>query len=649
MKIRAELPRRDPAAASRTIASWTVEVKAVAFETTETVDCDILIIGGGMSGCGAAFEAKFWAGEGKRVVLAEKAAIERSGATGEGLSAINCYMGQRYGWNTPEDFVNYVVNDMMGLAREDLVYDVGRHVDNSVHLLEEWGLPIWKQENGQYERIGRWQIPIHGESIKPIAAEPARAALGPENIYERVAITHLLKDDDDPDKIGGAAGFSVRDNKFYIFRSPVVIITTGGASNVFRPRSVSEGLGRTWYSVFATGSAYGLMIPAGVEMTQMEHRFVPTRFKDGYGPVGMWFQYFHAKVLNSLGEDYTVTRADELHKYEPYGSAIPTPTPLRNHQMYLDIRDGLGPMYMRTDQAMQALSGGDPEKMEQVRNEAWEDFLDMTISQALTWAAQNIAPEDTPSEVVLAEPYIMGSHSGEAGAWVSGPEDVASDDYFWGYNRMTTIRGLFAAGDGVGAAPHKFSSGSFTEGRIAAKAAVNYLNDNPGRPTVSAGQVDGMRQTILAPMSTFAQHRGATTAEEINPNYLTPKQALVRLQKIMDEYGAGAGAWYTTNGPTLQRGIQLIEMLREDLAHLAARSPHELMRCWEVIHRSWVGEAHLRHLLHREETRWPGYYYRSDFPDMDDKNWRVFVNSRFDRDANSWELMTRPYRNLITQ
>ncbi len=117
-----------------------------------------------MSGCGAAFESKYWSGD-MKVVMVEKAVIERSGATGEGLSAINCYMGQRYGWNTPEEFVKYVVNDMMGLAREDLVYDVGRHVDSSVHLLEEWGLPIWKKDNGDYERIGRWQIPIHGESI----------------------------------------------------------------------------------------------------------------------------------------------------------------------------------------------------------------------------------------------------------------------------------------------------------------------------------------------------------------------------------------------------------------------------------------------------------------------------------------------------
>jgi adenylylsulfate reductase, subunit A len=31
------------------------------------VECDILIIGGGMSGCGAAFEAKYW-GKDLRVV-----------------------------------------------------------------------------------------------------------------------------------------------------------------------------------------------------------------------------------------------------------------------------------------------------------------------------------------------------------------------------------------------------------------------------------------------------------------------------------------------------------------------------------------------------------------------------------------------------
>ena len=618
----------------------------MATPSVETVECDILIIGGGMSGCGAAFEANYW-GKGLRVVMVEKAVIERSGATGEGLSAINCYMGMRWGWNTPEDFVGYVRNDMMGLAREDLVYDVGRHVDATVHLWEEWGLPIWKKPDGTYERVGKWQIPIHGESIKPIVAEPARMSLGRENLYERVLVTHLLTDARDPDRVSGAIGFDVREGTLYVFRARAVICTAGGASNIFRPRSTGEGLGRNWYSIFDTGSVYGLIIPTGAEMTQMEHRFVPSRFKDGYGPIGMWFQYFGARATNAYGEDYTVTRAEELKKYAPYGSAVPTPTPLRNHQMFLDIIEGKGPIYIRTEEAIARLARGDAARLEQAKSEAWEDFLDMTISQALMWAAQNIAPEDTPSEIVLAEPYIMGSHSGEAGAWVSGPEDLAPPGCRWGYNRMSTVRGLFAAGDGVGAAPHKFSSGSFTEGRIAAKAAVAYVHDVADAPRIDDARVEDIRGAIWMPIETFQRHRGASTSEEINPNYLMPKQGLVRLQKIMDEYAAGASTQYTTSDPMLKRGLELLGMFREDLKYLAARDLHELLRCWELVHRSWVAEAHVRHLLHRKETRWPGYYYRADYPDLDDANWRVFVNSKYDPESGRWDVFTRPCPQVV--
>ncbi|HLJ07217.1 MAG TPA: FAD-dependent oxidoreductase, partial [Acidimicrobiia bacterium] len=163
----------------------------------ETVECDVLIVGGGMAGCGAAFEAANWArGRGLRVVLVEKAAIERSGAVAMGLSAINMYMGMQWGENTPEEFVRYVRQDLMGLSREDLVYDLARHVDSSVHMFEEWGLPIFKNEDGHYKREGRWQIMIHGESYKPIVAEAAKNALGEGNLYERVFVAHPLLDAD---------------------------------------------------------------------------------------------------------------------------------------------------------------------------------------------------------------------------------------------------------------------------------------------------------------------------------------------------------------------------------------------------------------------------------------------------------------------
>ena len=82
--------------------------------------------------------------------------------------------------------------------------------------------------------------------------------------------------------------------------------------------------------------------------------------------------------------------------------------------------------------------------MKTLENEAWEDFLDMTISQALLWAATNVEPEVRSSEIAATEPYFISSHSGASGAWVSGPEDLSGGtDYFWGYaqhdNRSRTV------------------------------------------------------------------------------------------------------------------------------------------------------------------------------------------------------------------
>jgi adenylylsulfate reductase subunit A len=618
----------------------------MAQPVTEVIDCDVLVVGGGMSGCGAAVEAKYW-GKGLKVIMVDKAATDRSGATGEGLSAINCYMGMKWGWNRPEDYVEYVRNDMMGIAREDLTYDVARHVDGTVHLFEKWGLPIWKDDKGKPVREGRWQIMIHGEAIKPIIAEATRNALGAENMYERVFISHLLTDANDPNRVAGAIGFGVRDNTIYVFKAKAVISAAGGTTALFRPRNVGEGMGRTWYSIFDTGSVYGIMIPIGAEMTQMEHRFVPSRFKDSYGPVGAWSQLFRADLTNADGENYFVNRLAELKKYDPYGSAVPTPTPLRNHLLWTEILAGRGPIYLRTPEAIDKLAAGDPQKRQRVIEEAWEDFLDMTISQAVLWAAQNIAPEEKPSEVVLAEPYLMGSHSGESGAWVSGPEDVAPPEYQWGYSKMTTVRGLFAAGDGVGASPHKFSSGSFTEGRLAGKAAVIFALDHATGATLDRSRVEALQEEIWRPFDTFERYKAASSNPDINPHFISPRQGLFRLQKLMDEYAAGVSTGFTTNEATLLRGLELMGMLKEDLQRLAARDQHELLRCWELVHRAWVGEAHMRHLLHRKETRWPGYYYRSDYPEMDEANWRVFVNSRYDPQTGVWNVFTKPYIQIF--
>ncbi|MCL4473427.1 MAG: adenylyl-sulfate reductase subunit alpha [Actinobacteria bacterium] len=644
----------------------------------EEVACDILILGGGMSGAGAAFEACRWATpKGQKIVMVDKAAVERSGAVAQGLSAINTYIGE----NDPQDYARMVRSDLMGITREDLTLDLARHVDDSVHLFEDWGLPIWKKDDeghsmdgiqardagkpklkdgGTPVRSGKWQIMINGESYKAIVGEVAKKALEQnaaatgqaQNLYERVFCTRLLMDSNEPNRVAGAIGFSVRENKVFVFKANAVLNGSGGAVNVFRPRSVGEGLGRAWFPVWNSGSGYAMGIQAGAELTLMENRFVPMRFKDGYGPVGAWFLFFKAQATNALGEDYCAKHADSIHEmFAPYDE--PMGTNLRNHAAMIEMKAGLGPIMMHTDKAMAKLAETMDEKaLKHLEAEAWEDFLDMTIGQAGLWAAQDVEPDKVPSELMPSEPYLLGSHAGCAGFWVSGPGDIAGApaEWSWGYNRMSTVNGLFMSGDVVGASGHKFSSGSHAEGRIAGKNMVSWVLDHADYSPTVKESVDDLVAEMYAPLELYAKYNSYTTAPkavDVNPNYIGPRSLQFRLMKIMDEYVGGVSTYYTTSATLLAEGLKKLDILKEDAARMAAADLHELLRCWENYHRIWAAEAHARHIQFREETRYPGYYYRGDFPVVDDENWKCFTNSKYSIESNTWEHKKVPYVELV--
>ncbi|HQT93176.1 MAG: adenylyl-sulfate reductase subunit alpha [Acidobacteria bacterium 21-70-11] len=625
----------------------------VDFKTVE-VETDLLILGGGMAACGAAVEAAYWAKQhGLKVTLVDKAAVDRSGAVAMGLSAINQYVGLRDGQNTIKDYVDYVRNDLMGVTREDLVANIARHVDSTVHLFEKWGLPIWKDEKGAYVHEGRWQLMINGESYKVIVAEAAKNAIGKENIYERVFIVGPIMDGE---RCTGAYGFSVRENTFYVFKAKAVVTAMGGAVHVFKPRSSGEGQGRAWYPPWNAGASTFFTLKAGAEMTCQEVRFIPVRFKDAYGPVGAWFLLFKSRATNALGENYMETRKPELENWLPYGHVKPVPANLRNYLMLLDVMAGKGPILMRTEEAIQKIAAGSGDdkaakkKLKELESEAWEDFLDMTISQAILWAATNTSPEEKPSEIAAAEPYFIGSHSGASGAWVSGPEDLAPAEYFWGYENMSTVRGLFCAGDASGASSHKFSSGSHAEGRIAAKSAIRYIvNEKPKAAALDAARIEALKAETYRPFETFQQFKGATTQPDVNPNFIRPKMFQMRLQKLMDEYAGGVTTQFTTSETLLKRGLELLAFLKEDAAKLGATDLHELMRCWENVHRMYQAEAHVRSIMFREETRWPGYYFRSDKPKMDEANWHCFVNCKLNPTTNEWEMTKKPIVHIFTK
>ncbi len=625
-----------------------------AYKTIVEDNIDILVVGAGLGGTGAAYEARYW-GRNKKIVIAEKANINRSGAVAQGLYAINCYMGTRFGENNPEDHVRYARIDLMGMVREDLLFDMARHVDSAVHKFEEWGLPLMKDPKradaeglakGAYMREGKWQIMIHGESYKPIVAEAATKQA--DKVYNRIMVTHLLMDEAKDNRVAGCVGFNVRTGNYHVFKSKATIVGAGGASNIFKPRSVGEGAGRVWYAPWSSGSAYGLMIEAGAKMTQMENRIVLARFKDGYGPVGAYFLHLHTYTQNGYGEEYESNWFPALEEMvgkryldteASHVTARPIPTCLRTSAIISELNAGRGPIHMVTMEAFQ-----DPH-LEEV---GWENFLGMTVGQAVLWAATDIDPKYINPELTTSEPYVMGSHATGCGAWCSGPEDLSPEEYFWGYNRMTSVEGLFGAGDAVGGTPHAFSSGSFTEGRLAAKAACQYLDDGKGEGiVVSDKQIADRKEQIYKPLETYRVGRNEIVAGTVSPSYILPMPGLQRLQKIMDEYCGGVTVSYMTNDKLLNMGMQKMSLLEEDLEKVGAEDIHQLMRAWELKHRHRTSECVFHHTFFRKETRWPGYYYRGDAMKLDDENWHVLTVSHRDRDTGEYTMQKAPCYHLV--
>jgi adenylylsulfate reductase subunit A len=213
---------------------------------------------------------------------------------------------------------------------------------------------------------------------------------------------------------------------------------------------------------------------------------------------------------------------------------------------------------------------------------------------------------------------------------------------------MMTVEGLFGAGDAIGGTAHAFSSGSFTEGRLAAKAAVKYIRDLRNETiNISDQQIAGFKETVFQPLENYQVGRNEIVSGTVSPSYILPIQGLQRLEKVMDEYVGGISVNYMTNDKLLERGIELLDIMEEDFEHIGAEDLHQLQRAWELKHRLLASQSVAQHTLFREETRWPGYYYRGDHMKLDDDNWHCLTLSRRDPESGEWAMEKAPVYHIV--
>jgi adenylylsulfate reductase subunit A len=97
----------------------------------------------------------------------------------------------------------------------------------------------------------------------------------------------------------------------------------------------------------------------------------------------------------------------------------------------------------------------------------------------------------------------------------------------------------------------------------------------------------------------------------------------------------------------LEQAEQKLEKLKEDSLKMRAKDLHELLRAWENYHRLLTAEAHMKHIQFREESRYPGFYYRMDHNVVDEENWHCFVNSIYNKESKQWTCFKRAHTDLV--
>ena len=403
---------------------------------TQTIrlETDLLILGTGAAGCGAALAARE---AGVRTLMADKGKLESSGCLGGGNDHFLAVLGTDEPRDTIDDLVAAYLKPSSGFS-ESQIRRWGETIPYLVNFLEEQGVRLLHRPDGGYLRTaGRgepaWYINIaEGQRIKRLLAKKIRA-MGAD-VLDHVMITRLLKKDG---RVAGAVGYHVLDGTVYVIRAAAVILALGNSCN----RATANSTGNpynTWHSPFNTGSQFVLAYEAGASIINMDLKQQATLVPKGFGCAGMnGINSAGAHELNALGERF-------MERYHPMMENGP-----RQFQVggtYREQIEGNGPPFVMEMRHI------DPESLRHLQYTLMPGdkatFLDYCEQRGVDFAT-------APMEVELSEIEFSGM--------------LQTDDGF-----RSTVPGLYN-----GCVFYTFS-GSMCSGYMAGRSAASELGAAPG-------------------------------------------------------------------------------------------------------------------------------------------------------------------------
>lgn len=561
----------------------------MAHPATETLECDLLILGSGGAGLLAALHGNA-AGPESVITLAAKGLFGKSGCTRMVQGGYNAVLD-------PRDSLELHFRDTLKggafLNDQELAWTLVEGAPRCLRELEEAvGCFFDRNPDGSIHQKAfagqSFDRTVHrGDltGIEIVSRLAEQVSQRPLRILEEHRALALLPDEG-TGGIGGALLVDVRTGRFLVARARATLLATGGGPTMYRVTAASADK-----AMDGVAMAYR----AGAELLDMEMvQFHPTGLlaaaslisgtvlEEGLRGAG-------GRLLNGRGERF-------MARYDPVRLERATRDVVARAS-YLEIMAGRG-----------TPSGG--------------VYLDVSHLGA---------------EFVESRFPGMARRCRDVGYDLArGPVEVSpTAHYHMGGVRITpecrsTLAGLYVAGEdagGIHGANRLGGNGVADSTVFGCRAGEAMAADVLGRPRPALSEA-AVREAVAAACAPLARAvgEGVYPIREAMRSLLWEKVGLVR------------------NGPDLEGALLRVEGLRERLEAAGVAGSPAYNRSWQDWHdvqnHLLVSEMIVRAALLRTESR--GAHYRSDYPERDDD--RYLKNTVIRREDGGMRLAWRPVR-----
>jgi len=590
------------------------------------VKTDVLILGGGISGCHAAINARR---QGVSVAVVEKGATKWSGSGGAGVDHWIAACTNPCSEVTPEEYTYVVMRSSGGYDCGPLRYVSCRESWDTLLDCERMGLQIRDVDNEfkgadfrddrtkllfAYDYKNRTTLRVYGHNVKPLLYREMKR-LGVE-IYDRVMVTSLLTDGGrQGSRVIGATGLNVRTGEFLIFKAKATVIATGLPGRIWWFSTELRSSFRDFNNV---GDGCAIAWNAGAEFAKMEQSFGDSGalsyieyamgnshntwygapIVDARGKEVPWFDR-DGKELETIAERFQPSPGQRLmlglgervpsdYENQVHSLAPDLPERIRKGEYVLPLYADLSRLPEQERRAIFGLMVGNEGKTR--------------IPVYVTLTRAGFDPDKDMLQAPVMPPEAYQSMNYWAGMDVPHWRIWGGGGLVVNWDLKTNLDGLYAAGGAIfGSGAHSSAAAS---GRFVGRKAAASVRTAP-EPVVDRGQVEREKARAYIPLK---QNKHNIGWKELNAG----------ICRIMQDH---CGQFRSEQ--TLKAGLRLLKELRESEASmLYASTPHELGRALECHTIMTVGEIAMQASLARRASSMFLNFARLDYPTEDPPEWQ---------------------------